>query len=184
MRAQGRTAAIAGAVVAVGAATMMGITGIASATPAGSCLENVNVRAEPSMDARIVAVCEAGTAVDTGETRNGFVRIIDLGGWAAEEYIAVDESTAPDTTSTPADSSDTQAHEPCSPTTTVPVDGTTPTVDTTGDAGSFDSTGPDSTDTGTADFGTDDTGTDDTGTGSADTAEPASPVGGFGGLLG
>ena len=183
MRAQGRTAAIAGAVVAVGAATMMGLTGIASATPAGSCLENVNVRAEPSMDSRIVAVCEAGTAVDTGETRNGFVRVINLGGWAAEEFVAVDESSASDTT---APAEDAPSDELGSPNASEPVGGS----DTTGgDTTGSDTTGSDAT--GDQVTGDDATG-DDTAAPTDDSADdaggvpaaPTDPTSGLGGLLG
>lgn len=171
MRAQGRTAAIAGAVVAVGAATMMGLTGIASATPAGSCLENVNVRAEPSIDSRIVAVCEAGTAVDTGETSNGFVRVINLGGWAAEEFVAVDESSASDTPA-PADTADTAdapSDELGSPNDSEPVGGT----DITGDEVTGDDT----------DAPSDDTADDADDAGSAPAA-PTDPASDLGGLLG
>lgn len=170
MRAQGRTAAIAGAVVAVGAATMMGLTGIASATPAGSCLENVNVRAEPSIDSRIVAVCEAGTAVDTGETSNGFVRVINLGGWAAEEFVAVDESSASDTTA-PAEDADAPSDGLGSPNDSEPVGGSDTTGgDTTGDQITGDDTGAPSDDSA-----------DDAG---GVPAAPTDPTSGLGGLLG
>jgi uncharacterized protein YraI len=95
MRTTRRTVAVVGAMVAVGATTLMGIAaGTASAQAPGRCLENVNVRAEPSIDARIVAVCEAGTAVQTDRIRDGFVQLTDLGGWAAAEYIEIDGEPA------------------------------------------------------------------------------------------
>lgn len=95
MRTTRRTVAVVGAMVAVGATTLMGIAaGTASAQAPGRCLENVNVRAEPSIASRIVAVCEAGTAVQTDRIRNGFVQLTDLGGWAAAEYVEVDGSPA------------------------------------------------------------------------------------------
>lgn len=191
MRAQGRTAAIAGAVVAVGAATLMGLTtGIASATPAGSCLETVNVRSEPSRTSDIVAICEAGTAVETGQTRNGFVEIVDLGGWAAEEYIAVDDSAPSDTAPSdiaPSDSGPSDSGSDSGPLGSAPVDdeeGATEPVDGTdtgsddttgGGTGSGDSTGDDGSTGGTAG---DDTAGEETGP-----ADPADPTSGLGGGL-
>ena len=87
----GRAVAVVGAVVAVSATTLMAVVaGSAGAQEPGRCTDNVNVRAQPSIDAPIVAVCEAGTAVQVGETRNGFVRLIDLGGWSAQEFVSVD----------------------------------------------------------------------------------------------
>lgn len=91
MRTTRRTVAVVGAMVAVGATALMGIAaGTAAAETPGRCLENVNVRAEPSIDSRIVAVCEQGTAVETERVRDGFVQLTDLGGWAAAEYIEID----------------------------------------------------------------------------------------------
>lgn len=85
----GRAVAAVGAAVAVGAATLAVIAGSAAATEPGRCVDNVNVRAEPSMDSEVVALCEAGTAVQVGETRNGFVQLIDLGGWSSAEFVSV-----------------------------------------------------------------------------------------------
>lgn len=91
MRTTRRTVAVVGATVAVGATTLMGIAvGTAAADVPGRCLENVNVRAQPSLDARIVAVCEAGDAVQTDAVRDGFVQLTNLGGWAVAEYVEVD----------------------------------------------------------------------------------------------
>lgn len=91
MRTTRRTVAVVGATVAVGATTLMGIAaGTAAADVPGRCLDNVNVRAQPSMDARIVAVCEAGDAVQTDAVRDGFVQLTNLGGWAVAEYVEVD----------------------------------------------------------------------------------------------
>ncbi len=114
MRARpGRTAAVVGAVVAVSATTLMGFAGSASAMVPGTCTENVNVRAEPDIDSRIVALCEAGTAVTTGATRDGFVRLTDLGGWASAQYISIDGAQpastgpAPSTATSPSTSPST-----------------------------------------------------------------------------
>lgn len=83
-----RVAALVGAVAAVGAATVITV-GTASAAEPAKCVENVNVREQPRIDSRVVALCEAGTTVEAGEIRNGFVRLNDLGGWAAQEYISI-----------------------------------------------------------------------------------------------
>ena len=92
-----RTARVAGAVgatVAAGAVTMLGVTATASADEPGRCLENVNIREEPDTDARIVALCERGTRVELGEDRDGFVRIDELGGWAAKDYVKADSPSS------------------------------------------------------------------------------------------
>lgn len=143
MRTTRRTVAVVGAMVAVGATTLMGIAaGTASAQAPGRCLENVNVRAEPSIDARIVAVCEAGTAVQTDRIRDGFVQLTDLGGWAAAEYIEIDgepagapgsaprAGTAPTAPSTSDDVDTTATPSTTAPSTTGPsTRNTTPSDD-------------------------------------------------------
>ena len=83
----GRTIAVAGAVVAAGAAALM-TAGVAAAAP-GRCAVDVDVRAEPSTDAGVVAVCEAGTAVPTGRVGDGF-ELTDLDDRAAAESVEVD----------------------------------------------------------------------------------------------
>jgi hypothetical protein len=90
----GRATAVVGAVVAVSATAAVALlAGTATATPnaaqAGKCTKNVNVRAEPDTTSRIVALCEQGTAVQVAESRDGFLRLTNLGGWAAQEYISV-----------------------------------------------------------------------------------------------
>jgi hypothetical protein len=90
----GRATAVVGAVVAVSATAAVALlSGTAAATPdagqAGKCTKNVNVRAEPDTTSRIVALCEEGTAVQVGESRDGFLRLTNLGGWAAQEYVSV-----------------------------------------------------------------------------------------------
>jgi SH3 domain-containing protein len=90
----GRATAVVGAVIAVSATAAVALlSGTATATPdagqAGKCTKNVNVRAEPDTGSRIVALCEAGTAVQVGESRDGFLRLTNLGGWASQEYISV-----------------------------------------------------------------------------------------------
>ena len=87
-----RVAAAVGATVAAGAAAMLAATTTASADEPGRCLQNVNIREEPDVDSRIVALCEAGTQVKLGAERDGFVRIDDLGGWASKDYVKADES--------------------------------------------------------------------------------------------
>jgi hypothetical protein len=90
----GRAAATVGAVVAVSATAVVAlVSGTATATPAAGepsrCAKNVNVRAEPDPASRIVALCEQGTEVKVGESRDGFVQLTNLGGWAAQEYVSV-----------------------------------------------------------------------------------------------
>lgn len=107
----GRIAAAVGAVVAVSATTLMAVVaGSAAADEPGRCIENVNVRSTPSLSAEIIKVCEQGTAVQVGETRNGFVELTDLNGWAAQEFISVNgetpaAGTAPTTPTTSSTSS-------------------------------------------------------------------------------
>ncbi|MGE3286734.1 MAG: hypothetical protein AB7J32_11625 [Pseudonocardia sp.] len=83
-----RVAAVVGAVAAVGAGTVF-VVGTASAAEPAKCVDNVNVREEPRIDSKVIALCEAGTAVEAGEVRNGFVKLTDLGGWSAQEYISI-----------------------------------------------------------------------------------------------
>jgi hypothetical protein len=99
----GRIAAAVGAVIA-GATTMtVVVAGAASADEPGRCVQNVNVREKPDAGSRIVALCEAGTKVKLGETRDGFVRIKELRGWAAEDYVKADDpSAASESSSEPA----------------------------------------------------------------------------------
>lgn len=86
----GRAAAVVGAVVAVSATAAVAlVSGTAAADEPGRCTDNVNVRSEPDIASRIVALCEAGTEVKVGEARDGFVQLTNLGGWAAQEYVSV-----------------------------------------------------------------------------------------------
>jgi hypothetical protein len=90
----GRATAVVGAVVAVSATAAVALlSGTATAMPdaaqPGKCTKNVNVRSEPDATSRIVALCEAGTAVQVAESRDGFLRLTNLGGWAAQEYVSV-----------------------------------------------------------------------------------------------
>jgi SH3 domain-containing protein len=90
----GRAAATAGALLATSAAVAMALAvGTAAADEPGRCVTNVNVRAEPSPTSRIVNRCQAGTAVQVGETRDGFVRLDEFRGWASAQYVAVDGAT-------------------------------------------------------------------------------------------
>jgi Bacterial SH3 domain len=90
VRQMGRAAAAVGALVAAGAAALVAVGGVANAAGAGRCTDNVNVREEPDISSKIVAVCERGQAVQVGKTSDGFVQLTDLGGWAAQEYVSVD----------------------------------------------------------------------------------------------
>ncbi|MFD1529820.1 SH3 domain-containing protein [Pseudonocardia aurantiaca] len=85
----GRVAAVVGAVLAASAATTVAFVATASADEPGRCIANVNVREKPDMNSRIVALCEAGTEVQVGETRDGFVQLTNLGGWSAQQYVTV-----------------------------------------------------------------------------------------------
>ena len=90
-----RVAAAAGAVVVAGAATMLAVAaGTASADEPGRCTQNVNIREEPDAQSRIVALCEAGTKVQLGDERDGWVHIDELGGWASKDFVKPDEPSA------------------------------------------------------------------------------------------
>jgi hypothetical protein len=107
-----RIAAAVGVTVVAGAAAMLAVTTTASADEPGRCLQNVNVREDPDAESRIVALCEAGTRVKLGEERDGFVRIDEMGGWAAEDYVKADESSSSDRSSSSSGSSDDRSdHE-------------------------------------------------------------------------
>ncbi|MFC5994211.1 SH3 domain-containing protein [Pseudonocardia hispaniensis] len=118
----GRAAAVTGGLVAVGAATVMALAvGTASAAEQGRCTDTVNVRAEPSPTARIVAVCERGTEVTVGERRNGFVHLTNLHGWSAEQYVSTERSSratpgGPAPTSAPASTQRRQVAPSATPT--------------------------------------------------------------------
>jgi hypothetical protein len=123
-RLMGRAAAGVGALVAAGAVTLVVVGGTANAAGAGRCTDNVNVREKPDITSQIVAVCERGQAVQAGKTRNGFVQLTDLDGWAAQEYVSVD------------------GRAPAAPTTrTTAAAGTTRAAGTTGTTGAAGTTG-------------------------------------------
>ncbi|SDF06554.1 SH3 domain-containing protein [Pseudonocardia oroxyli] len=93
----GRIAAAVGGAVAVGAAGLMAVlAGTASAATPGVCTDNVNVRAEPEAGAKIVAVCDRGTKVEIGAEKNGFVELVNLGGWSVKDYVKADAAPAAD----------------------------------------------------------------------------------------
>jgi len=86
----GRAAAVVGAVVAVSATSLIALLGgTAAANEPGKCVENVNVREQPVATSEIVAMCQAGQTVEVGATRDGFVELVDLNGWAAKEFISI-----------------------------------------------------------------------------------------------
>jgi hypothetical protein len=90
IRRHGRTTAVAGAVLAVSSAALMTVVATANAAPQnGVCADTVNVRHDPDITSRIVAVCDSGKKVTVAETKNGFVHLTDLGGWAAQEFVSV-----------------------------------------------------------------------------------------------
>ena len=90
-----RVAAAVGAVLAAGTTTFMALAaGTASADEPGRCTQNVNIREEPDAQSRIVALCEAGTKVQLGDERDGWVHIDELGGWASKDFVKPDESSA------------------------------------------------------------------------------------------
>jgi hypothetical protein len=123
-----RAAAVAGALLAAGTAAGMALAvGTAAADVPGRCATNVNVRAEPDITSTIVNRCQAGTAVQVGEERNGFVWLPALRGWAAKDYVAVDGAAA-----TPASAPTAVEPVPTAPADAdvpadVPADGTTVT---------------------------------------------------------
>jgi uncharacterized protein YraI len=90
-----RVAAAVGAVVVAGTTTFVALTaGTASADEPGRCTQNVNVREEPDENAKIVKVCEAGTKVQLGAERDGWVELEEQGGWASKEFVKADESSS------------------------------------------------------------------------------------------
>jgi uncharacterized protein YraI len=90
IRRPGRAIAVVGALVAVGATTTMAlVAGTASAAEPGRCTQNVNVRKAPDIQSAIVAVCQSGKEVQVADSKNGFVHLTDLGGWAAQEFVSV-----------------------------------------------------------------------------------------------
>jgi hypothetical protein len=85
-----RTTAVVGATAAVGTMGLMALAaGTALAEEPGRCNETVNVRAEPDVASPLVGVCPAGTAVQVGEIREGFLYLTDYEGWAAWEYVSL-----------------------------------------------------------------------------------------------
>lgn len=157
MRRHGRAIAVVGALVAVSATTTMAlVAGTAAAAPTatqpGKCVDNVNVRAQPSRTSKIVAVCAMGKAVQVDETRDGFVHLADLKGWAAQEYVSVNgrtpapaTRTAPTATSAPGpDSATRPTRGPVTPGTsgnTIDPNRTSGDVTSTPDAGNANAQG-------------------------------------------
>jgi hypothetical protein len=195
-----RAAAALGALVAAGAVTLVATMGTANAAGAGRCIDNVNVRAQPDISSQIVAVCERGQSVQTGETRDGFVELTDLKGWAAQEYVSVDGHVAaapakPRTTAKPkpTNGSGTAGRHTHNPAFADPFGDDAASTDTRGDASTADD--PSATTTPTADAnasadGSDAsadstaTDTDSAATPTTQASQPASPAGALGHLLG
>jgi hypothetical protein len=97
-RRRTRAVVALGAAVAAGTAGLMVLAvGTAAADEPGRCNETVKVHAEPNLDAPEVGVCPAGTAVRIGEIREGYLYLTDYAGWAAWEYLTIDDpaDTAP-----------------------------------------------------------------------------------------
>lgn len=181
----GRAAAVVGAVVAVSASAAVAlVSGTAVADEPGRCTENVNVRAEPDITSRIVALCERGTEVVTGESRDGFVQLTSLGGWAAQEYISVNgQPPAPAERESASESSESSGEDGEGQATDGGEAGTT-SEDGTGEGGSAeDGSAEDGTGAGT-------TGGDESGAGEDEFADQdgddtsSQSGGGLGGLLG
>jgi hypothetical protein len=96
-RRRTRTVAAIGAAVAAGTTGLMVLAvGTAAADEPGRCNETVKVRAEPNLNAPQVGVCPAGTAVQIGEIREGYLYLTDYAGWAAWEYLTIDDPAATD----------------------------------------------------------------------------------------
>ena len=105
-----RVAGAVGAVIAAGTTTVMALTvGSASADEPGRCTQNVNVREEPDVTSRIVALCESGTEVVLGEERDDFVRLAKPAGWVAKDFVKPDASAAVSTTGSSDDAADESA---------------------------------------------------------------------------
>jgi hypothetical protein len=174
----GRAAAVVGAVVAVSATAAVAlVSGTAAADEPGRCTNNVNVRSEPDVTSRIVALCQAGTEVKVGEARDGFVQLTDLGGWAAQEFVSINgrapAPAEPESSSDADDSSDSSGQDSDAGDDTADA-GSTDTSDS-GDGGDGDDSGGDTGEEGGDDSG--DEGGDDSGDGQRHR-------GGVGGLIG
>ncbi|MEQ3549716.1 hypothetical protein WIS52_04470 [Pseudonocardia nematodicida] len=83
-----RIVAVAGALAVAGLAATGVIAGTATAAGTATCTANVNVRSEASASAPIVGVCERGDNTSAGAERDGFVELVEYGGWASAEYVA------------------------------------------------------------------------------------------------
>jgi uncharacterized protein YraI len=198
-----RAAAALGALVAAGAVTLVATMGTANAAGAGRCTDNVNVRSEPDISSKIVAVCERGQSVQIGQTRDGFVQLTDLKGWAAQEFVSVDghvgaAPATPRTTSAKPTSENTTGRGSATGTARQRSVFDGPAFDNRGDDRTADDD-PTATTTPTADAApaTDDAGSADAADMSttadpntdamaqpAQAAKPASAAGPLGGLLG
>ncbi|OLT20347.1 hypothetical protein BJF78_35555 [Pseudonocardia sp. CNS-139] len=135
----GRAAAVVGAVLAISAGATVALVSTASADEPGRCIENVNVRENPDIDSRIVALCEAGTEVQVGETRDGFVHLTDLGGWSAQQYVTVNgrpPAPAAEPDGTDGDSAEQDTTEPDAADEEMPGDTTDAEPGTAEDTGS------------------------------------------------
>jgi hypothetical protein len=204
-----RAAAALGALVAAGAVTLVATMGTANAAGAGPaaagagrCTDNVNVRSEPDITSKIVAVCERGQSVQIGQTRDGFVQLTDLKGWAAQEFVSVDGKvgaapTAPRTTSAKPTSGNATGHGSATDTARNrssvfddPAFGNTADEPSTGDdptatpTAGADPAADNADSTDNADASTTDDPNADAMAQPAPASTPPSPVGALGGLLG
>jgi uncharacterized protein YraI len=85
----GRLAALVGIGAAVTTATLVAVAVPASAADSHktSCTDQVRVRSKPTTTAPIVGSCSAGEKVTAAESRDGFTRLSDKGGWVSSQYI-------------------------------------------------------------------------------------------------
>ncbi|WP_372463021.1 SH3 domain-containing protein [Pseudonocardia kujensis] len=143
------------------------LAGTASAATTGTCTDNVNVREEPAADAAIVAVCDRGTEVQVGETRNGFVKLENLDGWAVKDYVKTNGAASGSDTGTPSDAGLTRGGQ----------NGSTPAT-----TGAPAASGTDSPEKATPAEGTD--GADGANADQEAPTEAPARSGGVGGLLG
>ena len=133
--------------------------GTAAADEPGRCTEAVKVRAEPDLTAPVVGVCPAGTAVQVGEIREGYLYLTDYAGWVAWEYVTISEPSGPaepagaePSGAEPADAAPTDqvsapTTEPTTAATTATGPGSSSAVDTAGEDPAYRASTPSTTPT-------------------------------------
>lgn len=82
-------ATVGAAVAGVTAGLMVLAVGTAAADEPGRCVRSVAVHTAPDLLSPVVAECPAGTPVEVGEIREGFLYLNDYPGWVAWEHVSL-----------------------------------------------------------------------------------------------